>query len=86
MFADPASPSEPGPDLSRLRTLLQDALVELEVWRQNARTTEERSALHRIAAALGDAHGEVVEALSARSAADAAQHTLFPGAAQRPSS
>ncbi|HEX7240016.1 MAG TPA: hypothetical protein VF263_07100 [Longimicrobiaceae bacterium] len=86
MSDDPASPSESGPDLSRLRTLLQDALVELEVWRQNARTLEERSALHRIASALGDAHAEVVEAASARSAADAAQQTLFPGAAQRQAS
>lgn len=86
MYADPASPSERDPDLSRIRTLLQDALVELEVWRQHARTPEERSALHRIAAALGDAHVEIAEGASARFATDAAQQTLFPGAAQRQAS
>jgi len=54
-------PPTPTPDYPRILDALQDAVVELEVWRQNARTTEERSALRRIASALGAAQQEILE-------------------------
>jgi hypothetical protein len=43
----------------RVADYLRDAVVELEVWRQNARSVEERQALHRVTALLGLAAGEV---------------------------
>ena len=49
----------PEPDLYLVLDALQDALIELEVWRQHAHATEEWSALRRMAAALGAAHQEV---------------------------
>lgn len=63
----------PEPDLRRVLDALQDALVELEVWRQSARSPEEWSALRRMAAALGAAQQEVAEsaALLPRSADEA---------------
>lgn len=70
----------PAPDLRRVVDALQDALVELEVWRQSARTPEEWSALRRMAAALAAAQQEVVEgAARAPHPADAAQQSLLPG-------
>ncbi len=50
---------------ARITDWLRDAVVELEVWRQNARSVDERHALHRITALLSQAvaelrHGDVV--------------------------
>jgi hypothetical protein len=47
--------------VARITDRLRDAVVELEVWRQNARSTEERQALHRITALLGQAVAELRE-------------------------
>lgn len=44
---------------ARITDWLRDALVELEVWRQNARSVDERQALHRITALLGQAVTEL---------------------------
>lgn len=44
---------------SRVVDYLRDAVVELEIWRQNARTSEERQALHRVTSLLNLASGEL---------------------------
>ncbi len=44
---------------TRIVDYLRDAVVELEVWRQNARTPEERQALHRVTSLLNQAAGEL---------------------------
>lgn len=41
--------------LSQVTDYLRDAVVELETWRQNARTPEERQALYRVTGLLGQA-------------------------------
>jgi hypothetical protein len=57
----------------RLADYLREAVVELEVWRQNARTTDERQALHRVTSLLGQASGELQALGQVR---DAAQQSL----------
>jgi hypothetical protein len=59
--------------ISRVTDLLRDAVVELEVWRQNARTLEEREALHRVTALLSNAAGEL---RSSGAVSDPSQHDL----------
>lgn len=62
-----------GQFIVRATDLLRDAVVELEVWRQNARTPEERQALHRVTALLGSAATELRLSGAVR---DPAQHDL----------
>lgn len=57
---------------ARVVDYLGDAVVELEVWRQNARTPAERLALHRVTALLNQAAGE----LRGSGTPDPAQATL----------
>ena len=45
--------------ITRVVDYLRDAIVELEVWRQNARSSEERQALQRISALIGQASAEL---------------------------
>lgn len=79
MIAPLARPLAPEPDPRRILDALQDALVELEVWRQHARTPEEWSALRRMAAALGAAQDEVAESAGFPTrSTDAAQQSLLP--------
>lgn len=80
MIAPLPGPLAPEPDLRRVLDALQDAMVELEVWRQSARSPEEWTALRRMATALAAALQEVAEsaALAPRST-DAAQQSLLPG-------
>lgn len=52
--------------IARITDRLRDAVVELEVWRQNARSAEERQALHRITALLGQAVAELRPGSDAR--------------------
>src|SRR5690606_34174526 len=54
-----ATAGEDAGHLARVTDYLRDAVVELEVWRQNARTAEERQALHRVTALLGHAAAEL---------------------------
>jgi hypothetical protein len=48
-----------GPARGRIVDYLRDAVVELEVWRQNARSAEERQSLHRVTALLNLASSEL---------------------------
>ncbi len=80
MIPSLSDPFAPEPDLRRVLEALQDALVELEVWRQSARAPEEWAALRRMAAALSIALQEVTESGALpRRTADAAQQSLLPG-------
>ena len=45
--------------VARIADYLRDAFVELEVWRQNARSVEERQALHRITSLLSQAAADL---------------------------
>lgn len=54
-----ASVNQPVSAATRIVDYLRDAVVELEVWRQNARTPEERQALHRVTSLLNQAAGEL---------------------------
>ena len=64
-------------DLQRILESLRDALLDLEVWRQNVRTAEERDALRRMATALGDAHREMAGLVAAQGrASDPRQEPL----------
>lgn len=80
MIAPFSGAPAPEPNLPRILDALQDALVQLEVWRQHAREAEEWSALRRLATALGAAQEEVAEcgALPERSTDDAQQSLLPP--------
>lgn len=67
------------PDLRRVLSALQESLAELEVWRQNARTPDEFSALRRMAASLADAKRELEEKLRGiPQPTDARQQSLLP--------
>lgn len=80
MIARTSYPLTPEPDPDRVLAALQDALVEIDVWRQNARTPEEWTALRRLATALALAQQEIFD--GARGpvvhSADAAQQSLLP--------
>ena len=69
----PAAPSLS----SRLLAHLQDAMVELEAWRQNARTPTELAALRRLSAALHAAHQEVLENAGGGMMEDTNQRSFF---------
>jgi len=45
--------------VARVVDYLRDAVVELELWRQNARSSQERQALQRVSALLGQASAEL---------------------------
>ena len=63
--------------IARVVDYLRDAVVELEVWRQNARSAEERQALQRLSALLTHASSELRINGAAR---DPAQESLqLPG-------
>ena len=62
-----------GNGVGRIVDYLRDAVVELEVWRQNARTAEERQALHRVTSLLSLASGELRTSIVLH---DPAQHSL----------
>lgn len=47
------------PALHRLIDVLQDVLLEVDVWRRHARHTEEWVALRRVANALAEASQEI---------------------------
>jgi hypothetical protein len=59
--------------VARVVDFLRDAVVELEVWRQNARSPDERHALQRLSALLGQAAAEL---RNHGAGADPAQQTL----------
>jgi hypothetical protein len=61
---------------ARVVDYLQDAVVELELWRQNARTLEERRALHKVTALLNQASTEL---RLSRRAPDPTQQSLHLG-------
>jgi hypothetical protein len=67
--------------IARVTDLLRDAVVELEVWRQNARSPEERQALHRVTALLSNAAGELRLSGAVR---DPSQHDLHLAASANP--
>jgi hypothetical protein len=65
---------EEGTFAGRALDSLREIVVELEVWRQNARTVEERQALQRVTTLLHHAASEL--RLNGRAVPDPAQQTL----------
>jgi hypothetical protein len=57
----------------RIADYLRDAVVELETWRQNARTAQERQALQRVTTLLSMASAEI---RNRTRSADPGQHAL----------
>ena len=63
--------------LSQILACLQEALTELDVWRQHARDPAEWIALRRMASALADAQSEVQSALDPTPPLDPDQQSLL---------
>jgi hypothetical protein len=72
-MAEQIAAAKGGVSGGRVVDYLHDAVVELEIWRQNARSVEERQALHRITALLNLASAEL---RSNGSVSDPAQQNL----------
>ena len=73
----PAVTAAAHPRLHRLMDSLQEALLEVDVWRRHARHTEEWVALRRIASMLAEAREELVEELRVGHADDPLQGNLL---------
>lgn len=58
-MSEPESSGDDASHRARIADYLRDAVVELEVWRQNARSADERHALQRVMSLLGHATAEL---------------------------